>query len=66
MRKQTSECQEWAKASIGIVAGVLLTLAVELWLLMDFGFIRRRDPQTAANAERDMAYSMIAVNGLEE
>lgn len=66
MREQTTTGQEWAKASIGIVAGVLLTLAVEVWLLVDFGFIRKRDPQADENAVaaayRDEVYSKIAVN----
>ena len=70
MSEKTSSRQEWAKASIGIVSGVLLTLAVELWLLVDFGFIRKRDPQAAekalAAAYWDEVYSKIAVNPQED
>lgn len=57
---------EYAKASLGIVAGVVLTLAVEVWALVDMGFIRYRDPQAAeksvAAAYWDETYSKIAVN----
>lgn len=45
-----SERAEWAKAGIGIVAGVAITLAVEVWMLFDFGFIRLRDPLAGEKA----------------
>ena len=45
-----SERAEWAKAGIGIVAGVALTLAVEVWALFDLGFIRLKDPMSAEKA----------------
>ena len=65
-----SEGAEYAKASLGIVAGVCLTLAVEVWVLVDMGFIRRRDPQAAekavAAAYWDETYSKIAVNPQED
>ena len=65
-----SEGAEYAKASLGIVAGVCLTLAVEVWVLVDMGFIRRRDPQAAekavAAAYWDETYSKIAVNPQDE
>lgn len=49
-RETTTASAEYAKASLGIVAGVVLTLAVEVWALVDMGFIRRRDPQAAEKA----------------
>lgn len=72
MRAQetTTARQEYAKASIGIVAGVLLTLAVETWALFDMGFIRLKDPQAAekavAAAYWDEVYTKIAVNPQED
>lgn len=62
----TTRSQEWAKAAIGIVAGVALVLFVEVCALFHFGFIRRIDPQAAQRAELDAAYSMIAATGAEE
>ena len=69
-RETTTAGAEYAKASLGIVAGVCLTLAVEVWALVDMGFIRLRDPQAAEKAVEaaywDETYSKIAVNGNEE
>ena len=66
----TTPRQEYAKAGIGIVAGVFLTLAVETWALFDFGFIRLRDPQAGekavAAAYWDEVYTKIAVNPQED
>lgn len=66
----TTAGAEYAKASLGIVAGVCLTLAVEVWALVDMGFIRRRDPQAAekavAAAYWDEVYTKIAVNPQED
>lgn len=69
-RHTTSTGAEYAKASLAIVAGVCLTLAVEVWALVDMGFIRRRDPQAAekavAAAYWDEVYTRIAVNPQED
>ena len=69
-RETTTARAEYAKASLGIVAGVCLTLAVEVWVLVDMGFIRRRDPQAAEKAVAaeywDETYSLIAVNPQDE
>ena len=69
-RETTTAGAEYAKASLGIVAGVCLTLAVEVWALVDMGFIRRRDPQAAEKdveaAYWDEVYSLIAVNPQED
>ena len=69
-RETTTARAEYAKASLGIVAGVLLTLAVEVWALVDMGFIRHRDPQAVekavAAAYWDEVYTIIAVNPQED
>lgn len=69
-RETTTARAEYAKASLGIVAGVCLTLAVEIWALVDMGFIRRRDPQAAEKAVAaeywDEVYTKIAVNPQDE
>jgi hypothetical protein len=71
MKQETTTARaEFFKAGIGIVAGVALTLAVEVWLLFDLGFIRLRDPLAAdkavAAAYWDETYSKIAVNPQED
>ena len=69
-RETTTASAEYAKASLGIVAGVCLTLAVEVWALVDMGFIRRRDPQAAEKAVEsaywDEVYQRIALNPQED
>lgn len=49
-QETTTASQEYAKAGIGIVAGVALALAVEVWALFDLGFIRLKDPMDAEKA----------------
>ena len=48
----------------------MLTLAVEVWAFVDFGFIRLKDTQAAekavASAYWDECYSKIAVNPQED
>ena len=69
-RETTTPAAEYAKISISMIVGVLLTLAVELWLLVDFGFIRLKDPKAGEKAVEaaylDECYSMIAVNPQED
>jgi hypothetical protein len=65
-RETTTALAEYAKASLGIVVGVCLTLAVEVWALVDLGFIRRKDQRAAEKAIEaaywDEVYTKIAVN----
>ena len=66
----TTARAEYVKASIAMIAGVALTLAVEAWAFVDLGFIRLKDPMAAekavAAAYWDEVYTTAAVNPQED
>jgi hypothetical protein len=62
----TTPVQEWLKAIIGIVAGVLLTLFLQFCWLASHGFFLVEKSEAAERQYWDQVYTCIAANPFDE